>query len=42
MMGGHGGGASLTVVERKSRFTCIAPVASKHADHVAEVLMETK
>jgi IS30 family transposase len=40
MMGGHGGGGLLTLVERKSRFTRIEPVASKQADHVAEVLMD--
>ena len=39
-MGGQGGGALLTVVERKSRFTRIALVESKHADHVAEVLID--
>ncbi len=41
MMGSQGGGALLTLVERKSRFTRIAPVDSKHADHVAEVLIDT-
>ena len=41
MMGRQGGGALLTLVERKSRFTRIAPVDSKHADHVAEVLIDT-
>ena len=40
MMGGQGGGALLTLVERKSRFTRIAPVESKHADHVAHVLID--
>ena len=40
MMGGHGGGGLLTLVERKSRFTRIEPVTSKQADHVAEVLMD--
>ncbi len=40
IMGGQGGGALLTVVERKSRFTRIALVESKHADHVAEVLID--
>ncbi len=39
MMGGHGGGGLLTLVERKSRFTRIEPVLSKHADHVADVLI---
>ncbi len=39
MMGGQGGGAPLTLVERKSRFTRIEPVDSKHADHVAQVLI---
>ena len=34
-------GALLTLVERKSRFAPIAPVDSKHADHVAEVLIDT-
>jgi transposase, IS30 family len=35
MMGGHGGGGLLTLVERKSRFTRMEPVLSKHADHVS-------
>jgi transposase, IS30 family len=39
MMGGHGGGGLLTLVERKSRFTRIERVVSKHADHVADVLI---
>jgi len=39
MMGGHGGGGLLTLVERKSRFTRIEPVKTKHADHVAEILI---
>ena len=39
MMGGQGGGALLTLVEQKSRFTRIEPVDSKHADHVAQVLI---
>jgi len=40
MMGGQGGGALLTLVERKSRFTRIERVDSKHADHVAHVLID--
>ena len=40
MMGGHGGGGLLTLVERKSRFTRIERVTSKLADHVAEVLID--
>ena len=39
MMGGHGGGGLLTLVERKSRFTRSEPVKTKHADHVAEILI---
>ena len=39
MMGGHGGGGLLTLVDRKTRFTRIEPVRSKHADHVADVLI---
>ena len=39
MMGGHVGGGLLTLVERKSRFTRIEPVKTKHADHVAEILI---
>ena len=39
MMGGHGDGVLLTVVERKSRFTCINSVVSKNADHGAEDLI---
>jgi IS30 family transposase len=39
MMGGQGGGALFTLVERKSRFTRIEPVDSKHADHVAQMLI---
>ena len=39
MMGGHGGGGLLTLVDRKSRFTRIEPVLSKHADHVADVII---
>ena len=39
MMCGHRGGGLLTLVERKSRFTCIERVVSKHADHVADVLI---
>ena len=35
MMGGHGGGGRLTLVDRKIRFTRIQPVLSKHADHIA-------
>jgi IS30 family transposase len=39
MMGGHGGGGLLTLVDRKTRFTRMEPVLSKHADHVADVLI---
>jgi IS30 family transposase len=39
MMGGHGGGVLLTLVDRKTRFTHMEPVLSKHADHVADVLI---
>lgn len=39
IMGGHGGGGLLTLVERKSRFTRIERVVSKHADHVADILI---
>jgi len=39
MMGGHGGGGLLTLVDRKTRFTRIEPVLSKHADHVADVII---
>ncbi|MFT5089829.1 MAG: IS30 family transposase, partial [Planctomycetota bacterium] len=39
MMGGHGGGGLLTLVGRKTRFTRMEPVLSKHADHVADVLI---
>ena len=39
MMGGQGGGALLTLVERKSRFSRIEPVDSKHASYVAQVLI---
>ena len=34
-----GGGALLTIVDRKSRFTCVRYVPSKHADIVAETTM---
>ena len=40
MLGGQGGGALLTVVERKSRFTCIARLPSKQSEVVAEALIE--
>jgi IS30 family transposase len=33
-------GALLTIVDRKSRFTCVRFVPSKHADVVAEITME--
>jgi IS30 family transposase len=39
MMGGHGGGGLLTLVDRKTRFTRIEPVLSKQADHVADVII---
>ncbi len=39
MMGGHGGGGLLTLVDRKTRFTRIEPVLWKHADHVADVII---
>ncbi len=39
MMGGHGGGGLLTLVDRKTRFTRIEPVLSQHADHVADVII---
>jgi IS30 family transposase len=40
MLGGQGGGALLTVVERKSRFTCIARLPSKQSEVVTEALIE--
>ncbi len=40
MIGRQGSGGLLTLVERKSRFTRIEPVDSKHADHVADVLID--
>ena len=40
MLGGQGGGALLTVVERKSRFACIARLPSKQSEVVAEALIE--
>jgi hypothetical protein len=39
MMGGHGGVGLLTLVDRKTRFTRMEPVLSKHADHVADVII---
>ncbi|HIG53464.1 MAG TPA: IS30 family transposase [Candidatus Handelsmanbacteria bacterium] len=39
MMGRHGGGGLLTLVDRTTRFTRIEPVLSKHADHVADVII---
>ena len=39
MVGGYRGGALVTVVERKSRFTCIASVPSKHSHVVADALI---
>jgi IS30 family transposase len=39
MMGGHGGGGLLTLLDRKTRFIRIEPVLSKHADHVADVII---
>jgi IS30 family transposase len=39
MMGGHGGGGPLTLVDRKTRFTRMEPVLSKQADHVADVII---
>ena len=39
MMGRHGGGGLLTLVDRKTRFTRMEPVLSKHADHVADVII---
>jgi IS30 family transposase len=39
MMGGHGGGGLLTLVDRKTRFTRMEPVLSKQADHVADVII---
>jgi IS30 family transposase len=39
MMGGHGGGGLLTLVDRKIRFTRIEPVLSKQADYVADVII---
>ena len=39
MMGRHGGGGLLTLVDRKTRFTRIEPVLSKQADHVADVII---
>jgi hypothetical protein len=38
MMGGHGGGGLLTLVDRKTRFTRIEPVLSKQAEHVADLI----
>jgi IS30 family transposase len=40
MLGGQGGGALLTVVERKSRFTCMARLPSKQSEVVADALIE--
>ena len=39
MMGRHGGGGLVTLVDRKNRFTRIEPVLSKQADHVADVII---
>lgn len=39
MLGGQGGGALLTVVERKSRWTCMARLPSKQSEVVAEALI---
>jgi len=39
MMGGQGGGALLTLVDRKSRWTRITRLLSKQADHVADTLI---
>jgi len=39
MMGGHGGGGLLTLVDRTTRFTRMESVLSKHADHVADVII---
>ena len=39
MLGGQRGGALLTVVERKSRWTCMARLPSKQSEVVAEALI---
>ena len=39
MMGDHGGGGLLNLVDRKNLFTRIEPVLSKQADHVADVII---
>jgi IS30 family transposase len=39
MMGRHGGGGLLTLVDRTTRVTRIEPVLSKQADHVADVII---
>ena len=39
MLGGQGRGAVLTVVERKSRWTCMARLPSKQSEVVAEALI---
>ena len=39
MLGGQGGGALLSVVERKSRWTCMARLPSKQSEVVAEALI---
>jgi len=39
MMGRHGGGSLLTLMDRKTRFTRMEPVLSKQADHVADVII---
>ena len=39
MLGGQGGGALLTIVERKSRWTSMARLPSKQSEVVAEALI---
>lgn len=39
MLGRQGGGALLTIVERKSRWTCMARLPSKQSEVVAEALI---
>jgi len=39
MLGGQGGGALLTVVERKSRWICMTRLPSKQSEVVAEALI---
>jgi IS30 family transposase len=39
MMGGHGEGGLLALLDQKTRFIRIEPVFSKQADHVADVII---